>query len=711
MRHHLLSAGADMSDTTHKWRFFCAGDFDQPLISTAADLAALASLDQKLWASLACPTSQLNISSKFLQMLDANGDDRIRAPELIAAVNWTLARLNNPDCLFEQRQLAVNDFKDCADNHNLIRAAQRLLQLLGRQPQDSLDASDTADTKVIFPANAANGDGLVPPQLTTDPLLKQQIAHIINCLGAVTDRSGEDAVDENNTLEFYAQVSAVQSWHSAADEQAKQPFGAATATVIPLLARLQDKINDFFTRIELVAYDSRAATIMAADEAQLHQLASGDLSHTESLQHLPLANLQQQDGISFTSGINPAWRADMQLLYETAIKPQWGEVERLELQQWQQLLSQARVYFDWQASKPDSQVGRTLPLDTILAIDAPAMQQQLLALIASDLEVAEAAQGWVDLDKLLNMQQYLVVLLKNFVSFENFYGQQEKAIFQAGTLYIDGKSCDLVVEVKDVDAHSKIAVQSDSYLIYCHCLRRGQPVGGREECKIVALISNGSDHELMVGRNGLFYDRDGNDWDATVVKVIDNAISVRDAFWSPYRRVANMVSTQIQKLASSQDEQLLAIVSDSIEQGKPQAPFDIAKFAGIFAAIGLAIGAIGTAFAAAFSGLMTMHWWQWPLVVIAIAALISGPSMLLAWFKLRRRSLGPILDANGWAVNARARISISFGSNLTQIASLPQGSGRSLKDPHARKSRARWWLFLLLITAAAAAWYYFHHFN
>ena len=36
---------------------------------------------------------------------------------------------------------------------------------------------------------------------------------------------------------------------------------------------------------------------------------------------------------------------------------------------------------------------------------------------------------------------------------------------------------------------------------------------------------------------------------------------------------------------------------------------------------------------------------------------ISTPSVVLAWFKLRSRSLGPILDSNGWAVNGRAKVS------------------------------------------------------
>ncbi len=698
-----------MSSNFHKWQFFSAGDFEQPLLRNAADLAALAELDQKLWASLACPTERLNISHKFLHMLDSNADGRIRAPEVIQAVKWTLSRLNQPDCLFEQRPLTLTDLTDNAENSNLISAAQRLLQLLGRSEQDSICAADTEDTSVIFPPHAANGDGIIPAQLTEDEQIQEQIGLIINCLGAEADRSGEDGVNQDKIVVFYEQVTAIQQWHQSADAETKAPFGEQTDTVIPLLTKLKDKINDYFTRVDLVAYDSRAATIMAAAEDELTQLSTSNLAELSSLCDLPLANLQQENGISFSAGINPAWRADMQALYSNAIEPIFGEVEHLTREQWQQLLQKAQDYFDWHSAMPTGEVSSQLELQQILAISSEAMQERLLALVAEDMEVEEAAQGWVDLDKLLNMQQYLVPLLRNFVSFEDFYGRKEKAIFQAGILFIDGKSCDLVVEVQDIEAHSAVATQSNSFLIYCHCVRRGQPVDGREECNIVALVSAGTDHELMVGRNGLFYDRDGNDWDATVVKVLENAISVREAFWSPYRRTATLISEQIQKLAADKDSQLLAKAGASLEAGTAAAPFDIAKFAGIFAAIGLAVGALGTALAAAFTGLLALQWWQWPLVIAGLIAVVSGPSMLLAWFKLRRRSLGPILDANGWAVNAQARISIPFGTSLTQTASLPKGSG-SLKDPYARKSPLRWLIPLVIVLgAAAAAWYYLQY--
>lgn len=696
-----------MQGNTHSWRFFRSGDFEQPILSTAADLAALGQLDQKLWATLACPTERLNISEKFLKLIDANNDGRIRVPDIITVVDWSLARLTDPDCLFSQRPLTLNDIKPTPENHNVLSAAKRLLILLGRSQDDSLSEADTQDLAVIFPADQPNGDGLIPIQLTTDTELQAAIANIIKVLGADKDRSGEDAVSAEKINSYYEQVETVKAWHSSVSDEVKHPFAQQTDSVIALLDKLKNKINDYFTRQSLIAYDARAAEIMAADESELVRLSASDLSHIENLKDLPLANLQQKEGISFKQGLNPAWQADILALYETAIKPKWGEIEHLTAAQWQELLDQAQAYFTWQSEQPKVAVLDHFTVAEVLAIYSQQKQSQLLELIATDLEVSEAAEGWVNLDKLLNMQQHLVPLLRNFVSFADFYGRKEKAIFQAGQLFIDGKSCDLVVEVNDVNAHSVIASQSNSFLIYCVCKRRGQPVNGREECNIVALVSAGVDHELMVGRNGLFYDSQGNDWDATIVKVIENAISVREAFWSPYRRVATMISEQIQKLASNQNNQTVANVSEKVtSKKKADKDFDIGRFAGIFAAFGLAMGALGTALAATFSGLFMLQWWQWPLVVLGLLIVVSGPSMLLAWFKLRRRSLGPILDANGWAVNAQARINIAFGASLTQVATLPKGSARSIKDPYTVRKTWPWLLLGLLMSGLAATWYY-----
>src|SRR5215469_14006792 len=88
-----------MNETTHRWKFFRAGGFDQAKLESAADLASLDQLDQKLWVALACPTRGLELDSQTLQLIDTDGNGRIRVPELIAAAKWATSLLKNPDRL------------------------------------------------------------------------------------------------------------------------------------------------------------------------------------------------------------------------------------------------------------------------------------------------------------------------------------------------------------------------------------------------------------------------------------------------------------------------------------------------------------------------------------------------------------------------------------------------------------------------------------
>ena len=312
-------------------------------------------------------------------------------------------------------------------------------------------------------------------------------------------------------------------------------------------------------------------------------------------------------------------------------------------------------------------------------------------------------------ERLLRYCRDLHLLANNFVSFRDFYTRKGKATFQAGTLYLDGRSCDLCVPITDVGKHAAIATLSRVCLVYCDCVRRG----GGEKTTIAAAFTAGDSDFLTVGRNGVFYDRKGQDWDATIVRILEHPISVRQAFWAPYKRLARLIGDQMQKISAARskaadDRAALQAISatQNMAAGKPAPPppppFDVAKFAGIFAAIGLAIGAIGTMLAAVLSGILKLPWWQFPIVIAVIILVISIPSVLLAWLKLRKRNIGPILDANGWAVNARARINIPFGSSLTAAARLPENAERSLADPFAEKKRP-WKLVLALAALLAAA--------
>jgi hypothetical protein len=129
---------------------------------------------------------------------------------------------------------------------------------------------------------------------------------------------------------------------------------------------------------------------------------------------------------------------------------------------------------------------------------------------------------------------------------------------------------------------------------------------------------------------------------------------------------------------------------------------------GVVAALGVGIGALGTLLGAFVAGFMNLEpWWTKLVAIGGVVLLISGPSLLIAWMKLRHRTLGPILDGCGWAVNGRVKINLPLGTALTQRAALPSGARRVLEDPYAdkgaRRRRRAFWIGLVLVAAALVA--------
>lgn len=710
-----------MTTTPHRWRFFRSGGFDQVRLDTPADLAALRTLDQKLWSALACPVTGLEFDARTLAYLDNDKDGRIRAPELLAAVDWALARLADPEVLFRGEALPLAALADNDEGRALAAAARRLLANLDKPGADSVSIADTDDMARVFPPEKPNGDGLIPASMTPDESLKAAIADIISVAGSDADRSGEAGLSEARITDFFAQAEALLAWQARAGDAALLPLGDATAAAEAALAAVRGKIDDFFNRVRLAAFDPRAGALMNGDEAELARLAAQDLASAGGAAALPLANVAAGRDLPLADGINPAWSDAMAAFRAQVVQPLLGDKAVLSAAEWAELSSRFAAHEAWLAEKP-AQAIDALPLERVQELVSSGVQARLMALVAEDAAVAAEAEGLLDVDRLVRYQKNLVTLLNNFISFREFYTRRDKAVFQAGTLFIDGKSCDLVVRINDLGKHSAHAGNSGTYLAYCECTRPGSA----QKMTVVAAVTAGDSGKLAVGRNGIFYDRNGVDWDAQVVKLIEHPISVREAFWTPYRRIGKMIGDQMQKMAASRDkaieEKSAASVTASathVESAPaaaaaapaagapatpPAPPFDIAKFAGIFAAIGLAIGAIGTALAAVATGFLALKWWQMPLALLGVVLLVSGPSMLLAWFKLRKRSLGPILDANGWAVNTAANINIAFGTALTQLAQLPAGAERALTDPYASKSRPSHWV-LLAVLAAIIVWF------
>jgi len=696
---------ANQVTSPYRWRIFRAGGFDQVKLETGADLMALDQLDLKLWVALACPTSGLEFDKSTLALIDTDKDGRVRAPELIAAVKWAGGLLKNPDDLLKGaptlRPAAIND---STPEGKVIAAFAR--QVLGKSDSAEITIDEAAAAAQTFAAKPFNGDGIVPADSASDDATKAVINDIIACLGPDTDASGKPGVSQAKVDQFFGEAAAYSDWWKKAEGDATVlPLGLNTEAAAAAIKGVKVKVDDFFARCRLAAFDPRSVNALNRDEKDFLALGAKDLTATHAdIASFPLAQVGANKSLPLTQGVNPAWAGPIATLQAAAIKPLLGDRTSLTEADWAALLAKLGAFDAWSGGKAGGSVEK-IGLKRVREILATKAKETLVALVAKDKAEEGHAQAVIGLNRLAHYHRDLGKLCINFVNFRDFYGRKDKAIFQAGTLYLDQRSCDLCITVEDAGKHATMAGLAGTYLAYCDCYRKGSG----EKMQIVAAFTGGDSDNLMVGRNGVFFDRKGRDWDATITKIVDNPISIRQAFFAPYKKLVRMIEEMAAKRAAAADaaaDAKLAGAAQATASGgapKPAEPPKSKFDTGTLAAIGLVFTTLLAALGGIFGKILGLAWWQIPLAFLVIILAISAPSMIIAWLKLRRRNLGPILDANGWAVNAKAKMNVPFGGSLTGVAELPPGSQRDLVDPFAEK-KSPWPTVIVLVILLVLAY-------
>jgi hypothetical protein len=691
--------------TNHIWKFFRAGGFNQVVIGSGADLLNLDQLDQKLWVALACPTTGVEFDKTTLALIDTDKDGRIRVPELIAAAKWAGELMKTPnDLLKGSSTLKPSAINDATPEGRLIANFAR--QVLGKNDNDEVTFDEAAAAAATFAAKPFNGDGIVPADSAGDDATKAVIADIINCLGADTDVSGKPGISQAKADQFFTEAAAYSDWWKKAEGDATVlPLGVNTEAAAGAVKAVKAKVEDYFARGRLAAFDPRAVNALNRDEKEYAALGAKDLtSNHADIAGLPLAQVGATTPLPLTQGINPAWAGAIAALQANAITPLLGAKTVLTEADWNALTGKLAAFDTWNAGKTGGSVEK-IGLARAREILASKAKETLTALIAKDKAEEGNSTAVIGLHRLIHYHRDLAKLCRNFVNFADFYGRKDKAIFQAGTLYLDQRSCDLCLSVDDAGKHAVMAGMAGTYLAYCDCVRKGSG----EKLSIVAAFTGGDSDNLMVGRNGIFYDRAGRDWDATITKIVENPISIRQAFWSPYKKLVRMIEERAAKQAAAADAdantQLTAVantpVASTAAAPASPAPAKPAFDPSVIALLSLALGSLAAAGASLLVFLGKFEAWQVPLFVIGVMLVISAPSMAIAWLKLRKRNLGPILDANGWAVNAKAKMNVPFGGALTGVAALPPGATFGAADKYAEKPSV--WPKLLLF--AFGVWF------
>ena len=699
----------------YKWNFENIGGTTRVKITTGEDLMHLAELDPKMWTVLSCPLKGLEIDEKSLSFMDCDGDGKLRVNDVICTSKWVTGALKDADLLLEGKDSIdiENINREDACGSKLYAAAKQVLMNLGKEGT-VISLTDIADSSAIFAKTRFNGDGVIIEASAEGAEEKAAIAAAVTVTGGTLDRSGVQGVTAAQVEEFYKALADYAAWKEA---EVEAPYGDQTDKAIELYNALDAKVKDFFVRSRLAAFSPDSTSSLDVQTAQIQAISAENLTgKTADIAAYPIARVDGKDRIDLSAPVNPAWAAQFEALRKIAVDP---EAEVLTEDDWNAIGARFAAYSAWKSAKAGAGV-EALGLDAVKNFIAQDRKAAILDLVAQDAALSEEAANIALVDKFLHVFRDFYRLVRNFVTFHDFYDKKKEtlAIFQSGVLMIDQRACRFCMNVADMAKHNSMAASSGMYLVYCDCTTK--TVAGK--IQIVAAVTVGEVGDLMVGKNAIYYDNKGLEWDAVITKIVDNPISIAQAFWSPYRRMATAVENLISKNAADKDAKIMKEATTKINAAPSSIPsggsalspetdrkmgeaFDIGKFAGIFAALGMAVGMIGSALASLAKGIFALKWWQVIMAFVGVMLVISGPAMVMAWLKLRRRNIAPLLNANGWAINVSSKISILFGETLTDIAKYPK---LKLKDPYARKGLAPWkkWVISLsaVVVVAAGLW-------
>ena len=633
------------SKSGYKWSYCSLGGTTRVNIASGADIAHLRDLDEKMWTVLSCPVKGLEMDERTLDLIDYDRDGKIRVDEVVTAAEWLCSVLKDPNTI-----LLGHDFIDLAD------------------------------------FNIDNEDG----------------AKLVECAKQVLKIMGLN----KTTISLAELEEFLAHYDEDCQKQLEESLGALSVTTAPYgensddavaaVNAVREKIADYFIRCRFIQFHDDCAAALDVSVEKVAAISDKNLSvNVDEISNYPISRPIANAVLPINEGINPAWQAAFDKVKSLVLDVDFPGKESINEEEWNSVVAKIDAYV---ASKAEEE---------------KTISENHAEKVNDEHEVIKP------LERLLHLYRDFYTLLRNYVMMTDFYDLSKEAIFQAGKLYIDSRCLNLCLKVTDVPKHMDGSKLSGMFLLYCKCTSKTKSA----TMDIVAVLTDGEVNNIRVGKNAVFYDNDGNDWDAVITNIVDNPISVREAFWSPYRKFGRWVTEKLTKSAQEKEaksfENLTAKADSATAaigpDGKPvpvadtKKAFDIAKFAGIFAAIGLALGFVLQALTGIFK-VMFSSLPAFVLVVLVVILCISGPSMFLAWLKLRNRNLGPVLNANGWAINSKILVNTRFGATLTDIAKYPKVV---LKDPYAVKSMPKWlrWaLFVLIVLIVVFLLLYFNNY-
>ncbi len=694
-----------------EFAFVNYGGSYQLRIEAAEDLAALEQLDEPFWMATSAPIHQLRCDTVALQHLDANKNGRIISHEVKRTQVWLFRVLKNLTGVTQRRDtLILEDIDDDdPDGKKLLVAARRILVNLDKADSVDITLQDIRDNKGIMAKDAVNGDGVIPPESITDADLQVLIRDIMAGIGPAEGATGAGGVDTTRLDEFLVEAQAFLDWQQAitvaadAGDKRLLPLGPATSGAFARLTAVRDEVDTYFDLCRLVALNEGLGRA-TPEPAATTELFESSEKLRDYMSRSPLAKPDGSETLRFADPLNPFYReAVLALRDEVAVPLLGGDPDRPQItaNEWRVVTQAFDPYREWQARKGGARVASlgTEKLEGYINGDMP---QRLRALITQDVEAGKELSALEDLEKLVLMQRWFIDVCNNFVSFPDLYAPDRNAMFEAGRLVIDGRVFDFNMRVQDVKTHSKRAESAGIFLLYSEVTS-----GPKEQLfHIVTPVTARQRGNLAIEKRGVLFDFSGKEWDTRVVKVVENPISFGEAIAAPFKKITKLLSSAIDKISASAEKQLetgLTKSTAAVEKGVVQgmqaptttapapvpattAPAPAAAAGGMSGARdvvltgSLALAALGSSFAFIGSTLADLKSAQVMTILCVGLAVVLIPVVIIAAIKLHRRNLSGILEASGWAINARMRLSTRLARRLAPAPVHPGSFTKLRKD-------------------------------
>ena len=678
-------------------KFARYGKSYQMVIENGQDLSEVLQLDEALWGATSAPSHVFHCDPQLITALDQGAKGRVTCEDIKAAITWLLKQLPDKSKITSDfdGKLALADINAGDDSGKALTASAKYIHKeLASSDASTISLAQIRSFLSTVQARALNGDGVLTAKSAGDnAAVKEFLADIVAATGGAKDIDGSMGASEKELNDFLAAIPPFLEWlaqgeiPAGSDTTAIMTRGTDTPALSALLQTHSAKIDKVFELSRLLAFDGRLQTKAMAPDAKVAAFDPANQDEVNAyLQALPFAppNAESLLPLDITK-INPLYQGWWQDVVNKIIKPLLGDqTTALTPADWQKIKDLFAPFNAYLAAKKGGIVEK-IPADKLRAYLAnDALIAEVRELLVKDKAVAETVRAAKEVEKLLLYRSYLIRFVNNFVCFRDLYAENSHALFECGSLVIDGRWFNVALKIDTIANHQLLAKSSQMFTLYVEVEK-----SPTDKMIVVVPVTSGSKGNLVAGKRGVFYDISKKDYDAKILQVVENPVCIREAMYAPFSRLWGLIEGKIEGLSGAAEKNLQGSFNKALTPGAAPAPAPAAttpksdsKMPGGTMLIGasVAFAALGSALAFITKTVSGMTGLQiWIGVLCAILALML-PVILIAVIKLNRQDLSSILEGCGWAINLRMRLDSKLRNQFSNFGIFPkdaEGTPRS----------------------------------